>query len=224
MSYKVYIVEDEINFNKVLTLYFENEGWDVKSFFRGSDAINAIYDTPHMWIIDVTLPDMNGYELMHKIKKHSKDTPVLFMSGNSSTSERVLGLEIGGSDFVQKPFSPRELIIRANRIIETRYRRTSITDNVNTVKFRDYIIDETQRAVFKNNMPIELTSKEFDFLKLLAKNTGQAFSREQIINCIWGVNSYVNDRVVDDLIRRLRRKLPNLRIETIYGYGYRACG
>ncbi len=224
MSYKVYVVEDEINFNKVLTLYLKNEGWDVKSFVKGSDAIKAIYEFPHLWILDVRLPDMNGYDLIHKIKRNNKDIPVLFMSANSSTSERVLGLEMGASDFVQKPFSPRELIIKIHRIIEATYESPSINGHINTVSFQNYTIDEVQRVVLKNNKIIELTSKEFDFLRLLAQNIGHALSREQIIDCIWGLNSYVNDRVVDDLIRRLRRKLPNLRIETIYGYGYRACG
>lgn len=224
MSCKVYIVEEEMNFNKVITRWLKNEGWNVKSFFSGNAAMNSICETPDIWILNINLPDMKGYDLIYDIKKNKKDTPVIFMANNFTITERVFSLEIGGDDYIQKPFSPRELIIRVHRLLEKICKEGSIFRSSGTLNFQEYTIHKGKRVVLKDNDVIELTSKEFDLLTIFAQNMGQALSREQLLNQVWGVNSYINDRVVDDLLRRLRRKLPNLRIETIYGYGYRACG
>ncbi len=223
MSCNVYIVEEEMNFNKVVTRWLKNEGWNVKSFFSGNEAMSSICERPDIWILNINLPDMKGYDLIYDIKKNNKDTPVIFMADNFTITERVFSLEIGGDDYIQKPFSPRELIIRVHRLLEKICKEGSIFGAIETLNFQEYKIHKGKRVVLKENDVIELTSKEFDLLTIFAQNIGQALSREQLLNNVWGINSYINDRVVDDLLRRLRRKLPNLRIETIYGYGYRAC-
>lgn len=223
MNYDVYLVENEMSFNNVLKLCFESEGWQVKSFSSGREAANSIDDNPNLWVLDVNLPDIHGYEIIQKIKQKSARTPVIFISSNASITDRVLSLELGGDDYLEKPFSPRELLIRSKRLVE-RYMMVDKHEILydKTLKLQDYEIDLEKRVVKEDGRALVLTSKEFDLLMYFARNAGRALSRDQILNHVWGVSEYLSDRVVDDLIRRLRKKLPKLRIETIYGYGYRA--
>jgi len=212
-----------MNFNNVLKLCFESEGWQVRSFSSGREATNSIDDNPDLWVLDVNLPDIHGYEIIQRIKQKSARTPVIFISSNASITDRVLSLELGGDDYLEKPFSPRELLIRSKRLVE-RYMLVEQKEIIfdKTLKLQDYEIDLEKRVVIQDTGSLVLTSKEFDLLMYFARNAGRALSREQILNHVWGITEYLSDRVVDDLIRRLRRRLPKLRIETIYGYGYRA--
>jgi two-component system response regulator CssR len=130
----------------------------------------------------------------------------------------VLGLELGSDDYISKPFLPRELVIRVQKLLTRVYESSSVRTSV---QLPPYTIDESVRSVSLNNENLNLTSKEFDLLLLFLHNKGQAFSREQMIEHIWGSDYFGTDRVVDDLVRRLRKKMPDLKIETIYGYGYR---
>jgi len=221
MSYSIYLVEDEIALNQVLTSYLQKEGWDVKSFTTGSEAGKYIETPPHLWILDIMLPDVDGFDLIHKIKARCKDTPVIFISARDAELDRVIGLEMGSEDYLAKPFLPRELIIRTHKLLERIYPKESLLPSSTLIKVEDYFVDEAKRMVLKGNEHVELTSKEFDLLLLLVKNKGFAFSREKLIHIIWGTDYFGSDRVVDDLMRRLRKKMPDLKIETIYGYGYR---
>ncbi|QGT98675.1 Transcriptional response regulator CssR [Candidatus Syntrophocurvum alkaliphilum] len=216
MSIKINLVEDDTNLNLILTSYLEKEGWDVTSFFTGEAAKKAITPSPDLWILDIMLPDIDGYELIKEIKKTSQNLPVIFISARDADIDRVVGLELGSDDYLSKPFLPRELVIRTKKLIERVYQ------NKQTIlSIFPYTVNEITRTVLKDDKEIELTSKEFDLVLYFAKNIGAALSREQILNYIWEDNYIGTDRVVDDLIRRLRKKMPELRIETIYGYGYR---
>jgi two-component system response regulator CssR len=124
-------------------------------------------------------------------------------------------LEKGSDDYITKPFSPKELVLRVNNIIRRVYKEDE------RIEINGYEIDENQRTVFKGDEQIELTTKEFDLLMLFVKNRGTAFLREQILEKVWDENYYGSDRVVDDTLRRLRKKLPDMNIQTIYGFGYR---
>lgn len=222
MSFRIYLVEDESNLNQLLTSYLQKEGWQVSSFLTGEEAMQAIYDQPHLWILDIMLPDIDGYQLISEIKKVSPDVPVIFISARDADLDRIIGLEKGSDDYLPKPFLPRELAIRTRKLLERTYMKPSNTSNNGLIiSYPPYLIDENRRTVTAKNETVELTSKEFDLLILFAKNQGFAFPREQILNRIWGGNYFGTDRVVDDLVRRLRRKMPELRVETIYGYGYR---
>ncbi|WP_110114601.1 response regulator transcription factor [Bacillus sp. CGMCC 1.16541] len=219
MSYEIYLVEDEKNLNEVLTLYLEKEGWLVTSFLTGEDARASIHKQPHLWILDIMLPDLDGYQLIREIKAHSTDVPVIFISARDADIDRVLGLEMGSDDYLAKPFLPRELIIRVQKLLARVYGDSTKTET--RLSLSPYTIDTAVRTVSDDHVQLDLTSKEFDLVLLFAKNQGQAFSREQVLNRIWGEDYFGTDRVVDDLVRRLRKKMPHLRIETIYGYGYR---
>ncbi len=216
MAYKVYLVEDDENLNLVLTSYLEREGWEITSFLNGLDAEEHINTPPDLWILDIMLPDIDGYELIKKIKSSTPDVPVIFISARDEDIDRVVGLELGSDDYLAKPFLPRELVIRSKNLLE-RYNKISS----NIIKVGPYNINTGSRIVSKDEMPIDLTTREYDILIYFTNNIGLALSREQILNHIWGRNYFGSDRVVDDLVRRLRKKMPELDLETVYGYGYR---
>ena len=216
MPFKIYLVEDDKNLNLVLTSYLEKEGWQISPFLTGGDAKKAISTPPDLWILDIMLPDIDGYQLLQEIKLTSPNVPVIFISARDADIDRVLGLELGSDDYLPKPFLPRELVIRTRNLLERVY-----DDNSLVLDIPPYNIDEKSRRVKLNEKLIDLTSKEFDLLIYLIKNQGVALSREQILSNVWGANYFGTDRVVDDLVRRLRKKMPELNIETVYGYGYR---
>lgn len=216
MSYKIYLVEDDNNLNLILTTYLKKEGWQVSSFLTGKEAKDAINNPPDLWILDIMLPDIDGYQLIKEIKLTTPNIPVIFISARDADIDRVLGLELGSDDYLAKPFLPRELIIRTKNLLERVY-----GSDYPVLDIPPYTIEEKSRRVKLEDNIIDLTSKEFDLLLYFAENQGIALSREQILESIWGSDYFGTDRVVDDLIRRLRKKMPELRIETIYGYGYR---
>lgn len=215
MSNKIYLVEDDENLNIVLTSYLENEGFKVKSFLNGLDAKRNIENPPSLWILDIMLPDIDGYQLIKEIKSTTPNIPVIFISARDEDIDRVLGLELGSDDYLAKPFLPRELVIRVENILGRNKK------DIETSLLGPYTINKTSRQVNLNGSIIDLTSKEYEILLYFSNNIGRALSREQILVKIWGDNYFGSDRVVDDLIRRLRKKVPKLNIETIYGYGYR---
>lgn len=209
-------MEDDENLNLVLTSYLENEGWQVASFLNGEGAKKLIMDPPDLWILDIMLPDIDGYELIREIKKSTPNVPVIFISARDADIDRVVGLELGSDDYLAKPFLPRELVIRAKNLLNRLQPKVSLIDNL-----KPYVINHASRIVNYREDVIDLTSKEYNLLILFSENPNIALSRDQILNQVWGNDYFGSDRVVDDLVRRLRRKMPHLDVETIYGYGYR---
>ncbi|WP_432666400.1 response regulator transcription factor [Wukongibacter baidiensis] len=220
MTKRIYLVEDEKSLNLVLKRYLEMEGYDVTSFLDGNSAMERIKDLPDLWILDIMLPDIDGYQLIKTIKEFNPNTPVIFISARNEELDRVVGLELGSDDYLSKPFLPRELVIRTNKLIDRIYIDRSEQLN-NVVNFGEYILDEGQRLIFWGNDEISLTLKELNMLKYLVDNKNMAISREQILFKVWGEDYFGTDRVVDDTLRRIRKKLVNLDIETIYGFGYK---
>ena len=121
MSKKIYLVEDEISLNLLLEKYLQREGYEVTTFVNGNTAIERITDMPDLWILDIMLPDIDGYQIIKAIKANNKNTPVIFMSARNEELDRVVGLELGSDDYLSKPFLPRELIIRTNKLLERIY-------------------------------------------------------------------------------------------------------
>lgn len=213
MSYKIYLVEDDENLNLVLKTYLENEGWKVESFLNGSSAQESISKTPDLWILDIMLPDIDGYQLIREIKAASPEVPVIFISARDADIDRVVGLELGSDDYLPKPFLPRELVLRVKKLLDR------LNPSINNIG--PYIINHKSREIRLVDEIIDLTTKEYDLILYFAKNQDIALSREQILDYIWGEDYFGSDRVVDDLIRRIRRKMTQLNLETIYGYGYK---
>lgn len=209
------IVEDEKDLNELVKRYLEKEGYTVNSYLTFDEAFAHLDDECNLWILDIMLDDKSGFDLIEEIKGRNANMPVIFMSARDKEFDRIIGLEKGSDDYITKPFSPKELVLRVNNIIKRVYKESD------RISIEQYEIDENQRAVFEKDKQIELTTKEFDLLMLFVKNRGTAFLREQILEKVWDENFYGSDRVVDDTMRRLRKKLPGINIQTIYGFGYR---
>lgn len=222
LSYLLYLAEDEPSLSQVLAAYLAREGWMVEVFTNGEAARQAIPEKPHLWILDIMLPGVDGYQLIKEIKQHDPAVPVIFISARDADLDRILGLEMGSDDYLPKPFLPRELVIRSRKLLERVYRDAGSGQLPSPLyHMAPFTLDVARRTLFSQGNPIDLTSKEFDLAALLFSHPGQAFTREQLLRQIWGEDYFGSDRVVDDLIRRVRRKLPGLRLETLYGHGYR---
>lgn len=221
MGRKVYLVEDEKSLNILLEKYLQREGYEVTTFFNGSSAIEKIKDVPDIWILDIMLPDIDGYQIIKAVKENNKSTPVIFMSARNEELDRVVGLELGSDDYLSKPFLPRELIIRTNKLMERIYGKSNNSTVDIITNIGQYKISKKQRTVFFEEKEIQLTNKEFELLNFFIENKNNVISREQILISIWGEDYFGFDRVIDDTIRRLRKKMDKLDLETVYGYGYK---
>lgn len=216
MKRVICVVEDEKDLNELVRSYLEKEGYEVRSYFTYEEAVVHVSDDDvHLWILDIMLDNKSGFDLIEDIRRQSKAVPVIFMSARDKEFDRIIGLEKGSDDYITKPFSPKELVLRVNNIVRRVYK------DDNRMHVDVYEIDVEQRKVYCNNQEIELTTKEFDLLMLFVRNKQTAFSRGQILARVWETNYYGSDRVVDDTLRRLRKKMKDLNIHTIYGYGYR---
>ena len=219
--YKIALVEDEKNLASLICKYLASEGYEYVCFNNGEDVLNNINDDIDLWILDIMLPGItSGYDLIKEIRKNNTNTPVIFTSARDQDIDKIMGLELGSDDYLAKPYSIKELLLRIRNILKRTY-QNSTTPKSNTCELNGYVIDFDKRIVTENNININLTSKEYDLLLFFVQNKTKAFSRDQILDAVWGNNYFGSDRVVDDLMRRLRQKMPNLLIETIYGFGYR---
>lgn len=216
--YTVCYVEDELDLSNLVKIYLEKSGYNVICFSKGKDAIDYIGNKVDIWILDIMLgDDINGYDVIRKIREKDDSVPVVFTSARDQDLDKIVGLELGSDDYITKPYSPKELVLRVNNIIKRVYKSIQIE----TITYQEYKIDTVKRVAKNNDKDIKLTTLEFDLLVLFIKNIDRSFSRTDILNTVWGNDYFGSDRVVDDLVRRLRKKMPSLNLNTIYGYGYR---
>jgi len=215
--YTICLVEDEKDLATLIKAYLEHAGYEVVTFETGVDAISYIGSPCHLWILDIMLgDDISGYDVIKAIREKDSHVPVIFTSARDQDLDKILGLELGSDDYITKPYSSKELVLRVNNIIKRVYKTQK-----SMITYEDYTIDENLRIVREKEKDIILTTLEFDLLLLFLKNERKSFSREEILNSVWGDDYFGSDRVVDDLVRRLRKKMPKLKISAIYGYGYR---
>ena len=159
---------------------------------------------------------VSGYDIIKKIRETNEEMPVIFTSARDQDLDKIIGLELGSDDYITKPYSPKELVLRVNNIIKRVY-----TKDLQKLTYDKYVIDLDKRIVYLDDKELSLTTLEFDLLYMFVTNKNKSFSRDDILNIIWGNDYFGTDRVVDDLVRRLRKKMPDININTIYGYGYR---
>ena len=215
--YTICFVEDEKDLSNLIKVYLEKAGYKVVTFNKGADAIDYIGQPVDVWILDIMLEDdISGYDIIKEIRKNNSNVPVIFTSARDQEIDKILGLELGSDDYITKPYSSKELVLRVNNIIKRVYKKEE-----KTINYETYQIDLEKRVVYKDQKQIKPTTLEFDLLILFLKNINKGFSRDEILNYIWGDDYFGTDRVVDDLVRRLRKKMPKLNINAIYGYGYR---
>jgi len=216
--YTVVFVEDEIDLSNLIKTYLEKAGYNVICLTSGKQAMEYIGNKADIWILDIMLGDeISGYDIIKEIRKTNEEVPVIFTSARDQDLDKILGLELGSDDYITKPYSSKELVLRVDKIIKRVYKE----DNNKIIKYDNYTIDTDKRKVSENNKDIKLTTLEFDLLILFLKNKDKCFTREEILKNVWGEDYFGTDRVVDDLIRRLRKKLPKINISAIYGFGYR---
>ena len=219
MKRVISIVEDEKDINNLVAQYLRKEGYEVHSYYTYEEASAHVADDDvHLWILDIMLDDKSGFDLIEEIRLQGPETPVIFMSARDKEFDRIIGLEKGCDDYITKPFSPKELVLRVNNIIKRAYR-----DDNNRISIDGYELDEEQRKIYADNVEIELTTKEFDLLMMFIKNKGIAFSRDKILDNVWGFDYYGDIRTVDTNIKRLREKLLDKSnyIATVRGSGYK---
>lgn len=213
----IVLVEDERNLNSLIKAYLEKAGYNVICYLNGEDAIKDVNVDAHLWILDIMLGgDISGYDILKKIREVNEEVPVIFTSARDKDLDKIIGLELGSDDYITKPYSPKELVLRVNNIIKRVYSK-----EMHKMVYGEYTIDLEKRLVYHGNKELVLTTLEFDLLYMFVTNKNKSFSRDDILNIVWGNDYFGNDRVVDDLVRRLRKKMPDININTIYGYGYR---
>lgn len=219
--YTICLAEDEKNLANLIKMYLEKENYYVVTFSKGKDALTYLSSNQKvdLWILDIMLEDdISGYDIIKEIRKKDKAIPVIFTSARDQDVDKIIGLELGSDDYIAKPFSTKELVLRVGKIIERVYHPKEET---NLKYYASYTIDLDRRIVTEEEQEIKLTTLEFDLLLSFIKNLGRTFSRDEILNLVWGKDYFGTDRAVDDLVRRLRKKMPKLNVTTIYGYGYR---
>lgn len=213
---RIYYVEDEKDLSEIIRKYLAREGYEVTTFETGEEALPHIFEAVDLWILDIMLKGkIDGYELITKILEANPDAAVIFTSARDQALDRIKGLELGSDDYLAKPYSPRELLLRVKAVLKRKQNHPTF------MTYAEYHIYIDSREIKHHDETIELTNKEFEMLLVFLKNKQEPIERKVLLDAIWGKNYFGSDRVVDDLLRRLRHKMPLLRIETIYGYGYR---
>lgn len=228
----VLVVEDEENLLEALRYNLEREGYAVNTAIDGEQALLLARDSaPDLVILDVMLPQLDGFEICRILRRRS-DVPILMLTARGEEIDRVVGLELGADDYVTKPFSIRELMARVRNLLRRSHRAPSAADDASPadiLRSGDLEVDSVSHIVRLNGELLELKPREFDLLALLAKNKARAFTRDQILERLWGHDYYGDSRTVDVHIRWLREKIepqPSkpVRIVTIRGVGYRFDG
>lgn len=222
MTERILVVEDDRSIAELVARNLEAAGFACEQVHEGDLAVRAILEgDPDLVILDVMLPGIDGLEVLRRLRQR-RDTPVLMLTARSSESDMILGLELGADDYLTKPFSPRELVARARALLR-RAHPGSMREVVEAGPLR---IDGARREVQLDGTTIPLTSLEFDLLAFLAGRRGVVFTREQLMQQVWGEDRVVDERSIDSLVSRLRRKLeptpggPRF-IQTVWGAGYR---
>ena len=222
---KVLVVEDDPRISDVLEYALKAEGYDVQTAQRGREAAeSARKSAPGVIVLDVGLPDIDGFEVCRIVRTFS-EVPVIFLTSRSDEIDRVVGLEIGGDDYVVKPFSPRELLARIKAILRRKRPDATRTEHCTEaqLQYGSITIDPEKFRVHCEGREIILTAQEFKLLELLVKHPGRVFTREQVLNRAWGDGGLVTDRTIDVHVKSLRKKFGQFEfIETVRGIGYRA--
>jgi DNA-binding response OmpR family regulator len=214
----IVVVDDEPNIADLVDLYLAREGFRVLKTDTGEAGLRAVKDhRPRIVVLDVGLPDIDGLEVCKRLRATSQ-IPVIFLTARDSEVDRVLGLELGGDDYLTKPFSPAELVARVKAVL----RRVDGGPAAEVMQAGQVAIDAGRREVRVAGEPVDFTTKEFDLLRYLAERPGLALSRQQILDGVWGYDWYGDTRTVDVHIAQVRKKLGDtVEIKTVRGVGYR---
>lgn len=222
---KVLVVDDDPNVLELISLYLVKEGFAVVTAEDGRAAVGKHgSERPDLVILDIMLPEVDGWDVCKEIRRHSK-TPIIVLSAKDEDYDRILGLELGADDYVTKPFNPRELVARVKAVLR-RFEDGQLHTRELVIEYPHLYINRADYVVKDSRGKVPLTAKEVDILWLLASHPGKVFTREQILNRVWGYDFAGDSRTVDTHIKRIRQKLGRSpdrgwEIETVWGVGYR---
>jgi len=219
---RILIVDDDVNICQLLKLYLDKEGFENLAVHNGKQALEAFREfTPNLVILDIMLPGMDGWQVCREIRKFSS-IPIIMLSARDETFDKVLGLELGADDYVAKPFEPKELIARIKAVLR-RYDRHD--NSQEQLIFPGLVVDKSKYTIRVHGKEMELPPKELELLYFLASNPNKVFTREQLLENVWGFDFYGDTRTVDVHVKRLREKLeppdPHWQLKTVWGVGYK---
>ena len=219
---KVLIIDDDVNICEVIRLYVEKEGFEAITVYNGKKAIEQFSKfAPNIVILDIMLPGADGWQVCREIRKVS-NIPIIMLTAKGETFDKVLGLELGADDYIVKPFEPKELVARIKAVLR-RYERKDM--DTEEVVFPNLVINKSNYTVIINGNDMELPPKELELLFFLASNPNKVFTREQLLEHVWGFDFYGDSRTVDVHVKRLREKLdipnPVWQLKTVWGVGYK---
>lgn len=220
---KILLVDDDNDILEFIKYNLEKEGYQVYTAINGRTAIElAVKELPVLIMLDVMMPDMDGVETCIKMREHPKlkNTLIIFLTARNEDYSQIAGFDAGADDYITKPIKPRVLISRVKALLR-RSSSTEENENISNIEFEGLLINKESYVVTKNGKEINLPKKEFELLALLASKPGKVFSRETILEKVWGGEVVVGDRTIDVHIRKLREKLGEEYIKTIKGVGYK---
>lgn len=220
----IYIADDEIKIQKLIEMFLVKEGYEVITYSNGEDLLEAFKEKrADMLILDIMMPGIDGLALCAELRKIS-NVPIIIISAKDSETDKIAGLMLGSDDYMTKPFSPVELVLRVKKIFRLIDVKTEERKDSNLLKILDVNINIDSKTVYCNGKKLKFTPIEFNLLLYLAQNLNKGVSREELLNKIWGFNSDVDTRATDDMMKRIRRKLAeadsSLKIETLWGFGF----
>lgn len=222
MNNKIFIVDDDDNIRELVKLYLEKEGFSTEDFSGGKDMLDAFNQSaPDLVMLDIMMPGMDGYETLRELRKTS-EVPVIMATAKGETFDKVLGLELGADDYLVKPFDPKEMVARVKAVIRRFNKSEKSQTNILTVP--ELTINMDDYNVIYHGKTMELPPKELELLNYLVSNPNRVFTREQLLDQIWGYDYYGETRTVDVHIKRLREKFDvedSWEIKTVWGVGYK---
>ncbi|OFI06760.1 alkaline phosphatase synthesis transcriptional regulatory protein PhoP [Clostridium acetireducens DSM 10703] len=226
MENKVLIVEDEESIRGFIKINLKRNNFKVIEASSGEEAIEkANLEKPDVIILDIMLPGIDGFKTCEILRKYLKEVGIIMLTARTQDMDKIMGLEFGADDYVTKPFNPLELIARINALLR-RINKSNLKKENSEIISGEFKLNTQSRKLYKNNKEIELTPKEYLIIKNFMENEDKAFTRDEILNLVWGYDYFGDNKIVDVNIRRIREKIehnpsqPNY-IETIWGVGYR---
>jgi DNA-binding response OmpR family regulator len=224
----ILVVDDEASVVEVISLYLKREGFNVRTARDGREALDAIQQNPPaLVVLDLMLPKVAGMEIMRRLRDDpTTNTPVIMLTARSQETDRIYGLEMGADDYMVKPFSPAELVARVKAVLRRSKGGTALQQEGRPLNYTGLKIDPLSRSVLVNEKEVELTATEFNLLWFMASHPRQVFSRDRLLENVWGFSEYVDPSTVTVHIRRLREKIEDdpgepQRLLTVWGVGYK---
>ncbi|MDU7067250.1 MAG: response regulator transcription factor [Clostridium perfringens] len=223
---KILLVEDEESIRGFLRINFQRENFQVIECESGEEGVRkALIEKPDIAILDVMLPSMNGFEVCQKLRESFPRMGIIMLTAKGEDMDKIMGLQFGADDYVLKPFNPLEITLRVKALIR-RLEGINEENNSDCIEVDNFKLDLYSQSLYKENVEIDVTPKEFLLMKIFMQNPGKAFTRDELLNLVWGIDFFGDPKIVDVNIRRLRSKIEENSskpkyIETVWGTGYR---